>query len=137
MYVCRRFVPSSTGSPYPPSSRRGTLRYQHESTAKVAYFSPISANIFPSFSQFRPIVCAFFCPLFPLQTSPFSTPLFPLPFSPLSEIAQSPMLFLPEITDIPPGKSSIIRANLPPIGKKKSETCGLCSENCIFALISM
>ena len=135
MYVCRRFVPSSTESPYPPSSRRGTLRYLHESTAKVAIFANLRKYL-PIFSPFRPIVCAFSAS-FPSAHLPFFNSLIPLPFSPLLDIAQSPMPFLPEITDIPPGKSSILCANLPPIGKKKNDPCGLCSENCIFALISV
>lgn len=76
MYVCRRFMPSSTGSPYPPSSRRGTLRYLHESTAKVAIFANLRKDL-PIFSQFWPIVCAFSAS-FPSVHLPFSPSFLPL-----------------------------------------------------------
>ena len=111
-------MPSCTGSPYPPSSRRGTLRYLHESTAKVAIFANLRKDL-PIFSQFWPIVCAFSAS-FPSAHLPFFNSLIPLPFFPLSDIAQSPMPFLPEITDIPPGKSSILCAN-PPTNRQEKE----------------
>lgn len=76
MYVCRRFVPSSTGSPYPPSSRRGTLRYLHESTAKVAIFANLRKHL-PVFFSIPTYRLRFFS-LFSLCTPP----LFQLPYSP-------------------------------------------------------
>ena len=53
----------------------GTLRYQHESTAKVAIFANLRKYL-PIFLH-SDLSFALFLPLFPLHTSPFSTPLFP------------------------------------------------------------
>lgn len=95
MYVCRRFVPSSTGSPYPPSSRRGTLRYQHESTAKVAIFANLRKHL-PVFSPFRPIVCAFSAS-FPSANLPFLTPLFPFLSPPCQILLKVRCPFFPKL----------------------------------------
>lgn len=51
MYVCRRPTPSATGPLYPPSSRRGILRWVHESTAKVAIFANLCKRLFIFFSN--------------------------------------------------------------------------------------